>query len=73
MPEKMDSRSFPGTHRLGLGIALGLALGIALIVALGDVAFIATSVGIGVTIGAGLSIGTILCEAFNGHDRGNSA
>ena len=69
MLRKTGNQSLQGTKRFGLGIAVVLALGVTLIVAVGNVAIILFSIGTGLAIGAGLLIGTLLCELVNRRNR----
>jgi hypothetical protein len=52
-----------------MGIAIALALSVTLVAAVGNVAIILFSIGTGLAIGAGLVIGTLLCELVNWRNR----
>lgn len=69
MLRKTGNRSLQGTSRFGLGVAIALTLSVMLIVAVGNVAIILFSIGTGLAIGAGLLIGTLLCELVNRRNR----
>ena len=69
MLKKTGNQSLRGTNRLGLSIAIVVALGVTLIVAVGNVAIILFSIGTGLAIGAGLLIGTLLCELVNRRNK----
>ena len=69
MLRKTGNRSLQGTSRVGFGVAIAQTMIVKLIVAVGNVAIILFSIGTGLAIGAGLLIGTLLCELVNRRNR----
>ena len=69
MLRKSGNQSLRGISRFGLGVAIFLTLAITLIVAVGNVAIILFTIGTGLAIGAGMLIGTLLCELVNRRNK----